>query len=73
MAFNQDLCDVRHDNIDKKLDKILTILEGNGSPGLRMDVDRLKQRCVFAAWIAGLFAARMIWLVGQLVYDKMNP
>jgi hypothetical protein len=72
MPFNQDLCDERHDNIDKKLDRILSLVEGNGEPGIRLDVDRLKQRMNLALWVIALFTARMVWLVGQLVYDKVR-
>ena len=72
MPFNQDLCDERHDNIDKKLDRILSLVEGNGEPGIRLDVDRLKQRMNLALWVIALFTARMVWLVGQLIYDKVR-
>lgn len=46
----QKYCDLRFDTVDKstvevseKVDRILLILEGNGKPGLRMDIDRLKE------------------------------
>jgi len=32
--FNTELCNERHKNIDEKLDKILTHMEGNGKPGV---------------------------------------
>lgn len=68
--YNPELCNERHSNIDKKLDKIVSILEGNGKEGHVTRLDRLEQRwkvvwlafCPIYAAIIGLgIKLIMIW------------
>ena len=75
MAFNQDLCDERHDNIDEKLDRILILLEGNGKVGAMTRIDRMEQKW---AWFLWLMAPIYLGIVGALIkviytYVQGNP
>jgi len=37
------ICKDKFEGLDRKQDRIIALLEGNGTPGLRIEVDRLKQ------------------------------
>lgn len=70
--YNRELCDERHHQIDNKLDRIISNLEGNGKPGIKMELDRLKQQLKVMCWIAGLFVARMVWMLGEFIYERVQ-
>jgi len=64
---------------DVKLDAITNIqaehhstLYGNGKPGLRLDVDRLKVFKRTACWFIGSCVVTCIGLVGKLIYAAVT-
>lgn len=49
----EQVCKPSFENSNKKLDKILYLLEGNGKPGLLTRVDRVEQSIMHATGVIG--------------------
>jgi len=59
--------------LNKKLDRVLYLLEGNGTPGLIVRVDRLEQTAEADRWIRRVFiGAVAVALVGLAVQVVTN-
>ena len=55
--------------MEKRLEKLeLTVFgDGNGVPGLRMEVDRIKQLLRHARWIVALLAGQLVATVAEML------
>lgn len=73
-------------NSDEKIDKIYDVvirmepmvtehhktLYGNGKPGLRMDVDRLKIFKKVSCWFTSAFTLMILGVIGRFIYQVMT-
>ncbi len=59
-AVARDVRDIKH------------ALEGNGKPGLKMQVDRLERSWALAAWMAGLAFASSVALFVKAFWGAMK-
>ena len=55
----------QEDRLERKVDEILHMLNGNGSPGLKTRIDRLERLANGGAWVFGLVGGPM--LIGMFV------
>ena len=57
--------------IVEKLAEVRCTIYGNGHPGMKTDVDRLKMYCKFQCWFLGVVAIASIGVVARLVYNHI--
>ena len=55
----------------KELQEVRVTIYGNGKPGLKLDVDRLKVFKIVSCWFFGAIIIASITVVGKLVYNSI--
>jgi len=55
----------------EKLDEVRTTVYGNGRPGVKTDVDRLKLYCKVQCWFLAAVTAASISLIAKLIYNHI--
>jgi hypothetical protein len=68
----------QEDRLERKLDEVLHILNGNGTPGLKTRIDRLERLASGAAWLFGLVGgpaliAVFVLIVGWIRNEIKTP
>lgn len=58
--------------VAKDIGDIKHAIEGNGKPGLKMQVDRLERNWALAAWAAGLAFASSVGLLIKAFWDSIK-
>lgn len=61
----EQICRPAFDATEKKLDKILYLLQGNGSPGIITRIDRLEQKYQSASGVLGFLVKN--WQIAAIV------
>lgn len=61
-----------HGEINKKLDRIIYSMEGNGQPGMKVRVDRLETSAADAKWAKRAGFSALIGVVAQFIYEVLN-
>lgn len=55
----------------KKLDELGEEIWGNGKPGLKIDMDRFKEREKVKTWMMTSISLVLFGVVGRIVYDML--
>lgn len=58
--------------INKKLDRIIYSMEGNGQPGMKVRVDRLETAAADSKWAKRAGFSALIALVAQFIYEVLK-
>lgn len=57
---------------DVKLDRILKLLDGNGTPGMLIRMDRLEQAENRRKWGVRALAGAIVGIVGRMIWGMFN-
>jgi hypothetical protein len=57
--------------IVKDMKEVRSTVYGNGQPGLKIDVDRLKVFKIVSCWFFGAIIIASITVAGKLIYNAM--
>ena len=61
----EQVCKPNFERSDRKLDKVLSLLEGNGKPGLVSRIERIEMKCQTASGVLGFLAKN--WQIGIVI------
>lgn len=66
-----EICKPNFEKTDKKLDKVLYLLQGNGKPGLISRIERIEMKCQTASGILG-FAVKNWQMLVVVILIALN-